>query len=86
MTFKLPEHIEKKYREAQQDLESKRRVFRSLSNEDLVTSAKFWMAHCQAPKQVEPGEPIYDSTFWHAIIPELLERVRKLEAEKCTNT
>ncbi len=79
MSFKLPDDITKKYLAVQDNLESKRRMFRSLNNEDLVTSAKVWLAHCHAPRLVAPGEPIYDSTFWHVIIPELLERVRQLE-------
>ena len=37
-------------------------VFANLSDDDLATSAKFWMAHCEAPKRIEPGQPVYDNT------------------------
>jgi hypothetical protein len=49
--------------------------FANLSDKDLATSAKFWLAHCRAPKLIEPGVPVYDSTFWHAIVPEMIRRL-----------
>lgn len=50
-------------------------VFANLSDSDLVASARFWLAHCVTPKKYPPGELVYDSTFWHVIIPELLRRI-----------
>lgn len=75
--FKLPDHISEKFLEAQRDSAARKQVFALLSNDDLVVSAKFWMAHCNAPKAVKPGEPIYDATFWYEIMPEILRRLSK---------
>lgn len=77
--FKLPDHISEKFMQAQKDERAKRAVFANLSNEDLVASARFWMAHCDAPKRFpDEGAPIYDATFWHVIVPELLRRIGAL--------
>lgn len=73
--FKLPEHISEAYIAAREEEARKKAVFANLSDADLVASAKFWMQHCVAPKRVAPNEPVYDSTFWHVIVPELLRRV-----------
>lgn len=73
--FKLPDHVSKAYIEARADMDMKRAVFANLNNDDLVASARFWLAHCKAPREVEPNSPIYDATFWHVIVPELLRRV-----------
>lgn len=75
--FKLPKHIDDKFLAAQRGHEAKAQVFASLNNEDLVCSAKFWMAHCNAPGQFAKDEPIYDATFWHVILPELLKRLER---------
>jgi hypothetical protein len=78
--FKLPDHVAEKYNAARADEEQKRAMFASLSGADLTASARFWMAHCQAPKRFASDEPIYDATFWHVIVPEML---RRLDAPKC---
>lgn len=75
--FRLPPHLDEKFSAARAAETSHKQVFANLSDEDLVTSAKFWMSHCAAPRQYAPDEPIYDATFWHVIVPELLRRVRR---------
>lgn len=75
--FKLPAHVQEKFAAARADEEQRKAVFANLDNADLVASAKFWMQHCEAPQRFPAGEPVYDSTFWHVIIPELLRRVSK---------
>lgn len=77
MMFKLPDHIAEKFAEARADEKQKRVVFANLSDADLVTSAKFWLSHCQAPRRFDPSEPIYDATMWHVIIPEILRRLSR---------
>lgn len=80
MTFKLPDHISEKYAAARSDEAAKKAVFANLDDGDLAASAKFWMQHCAAPRRFDPSEPIYDATFWHVIVPELLRRVANKEA------
>ena len=78
MTFKLPDHIAEKFAAAYEAQAAKKAVFANLNDGDLVASAKFWMRHCDAPKRFPSAdEPIYDATFWHIIVPELLKRLEK---------
>jgi hypothetical protein len=77
MAFKLPPHIHEKYVAARGEQMRQRAVFANLSDGDLAASAEFWRQHCGAPRQVEPGVPVYDSTFWHIIVPELIRRLKR---------
>lgn len=77
MAFKLPPELEEKFRAARAVEDGYKAVFANLDNEDLVASARFWMAHCAAPRHVTPGSPVYDATFWHIIVPELMRRLAK---------
>lgn len=80
MAFKplnLPPHVQEKLRQAHEAEVERRAVFANLSNADLIATAKFWMGYCQAPRRNPPGDPVYDSTFWHDILPELLKRIPK---------
>lgn len=54
-----------------------RSTFAAMTDSNLVSSAKYWMQHCVAPERIEPDRPVYDSTFWHIIVPELLKRLSK---------
>lgn len=74
--FKLPDHVAEKYASARTDEAMKRATFANLSDADLAASAQFWMQHCSRPKRFPAGEPVYDSTFWHVIVPEMLRRLR----------
>lgn len=75
--FKLDPITQTKYNKAREFGLNQKQTFASMDDASLVASAKFWMAHCSAPKQIAPEEPIYDSTFWHAIAPELIRRLEK---------
>lgn len=77
MTFKLSPEIEARLRAAQEAHQEYAVVFAALSDADLAASAQFWMQHCEAPRRIEPGRPVYDSTFWHAIVPEMLRRLKR---------
>lgn len=78
MAFNLPPEIHEKYMAACHEQERQKAMFANLSDSDLAISAKFWMQHCERPKQVEPGRPVYDSTFWHIIVPEMLRRLERI--------
>lgn len=73
--MELPDHVRERLRVMQERDERMESVVRELSNEDLVATVKFWMAHCDAPKRAQPGQPVYDSTMWHIMLPELLRRL-----------
>ena len=73
----LPDHVRDALHAARAAEADQRAVFANLSDADLVASAKFWRAHCVAPRKNPPGEPVYDSTFWHIIVPELLRRLER---------
>lgn len=75
--FKLTPEAEAEYQRARALELSQKQTFASMSDESLVASAKFWIQHCVAPKRFKPEEPIYDSTFWYAIVPELISRLEK---------
>ena len=77
MAFKLPDHVQAKL-QADREAELEQRVtFANLSDADLAASAKFWMQHCEVPRRVEAGRPVYDSTFWHVLVPEMLRRLSR---------
>jgi len=76
VAFKLPDHVKAKIHADRQAAIAQRVTFANLSDADLAASAQFWMQHCAAPKRVEAGAPVYDSTFWHIIVPEMLRRLR----------
>lgn len=73
--FKLSEEIQAKLAACRAAEHDQRVVFANLSDADLAASARFWMQHCVTPKRVEPGAPVYESTFWHVIVPEMLRRL-----------
>ena len=75
MAFSLPPEIEAKYAAARADEIQKRAMFAALNNSDLASSAKFWMQHCDAPNRFPTSGPIYDTTFWHIIVPEMIRRL-----------
>lgn len=72
---RLPQHVQDRLAAAREAEQHQRVVFANLSDGDLAASARFWMQHCEAPRRHEPDAPVYDSTFWHVILPELLRRV-----------
>ena len=75
--FKLSPELEAKIRACREAHDNHKAVFNNLSDVELAASAQFWMQHCVAPRQVEPGTPVYDSTFWHIIVPEMIRRLRE---------
>jgi hypothetical protein len=77
MSFKLPQHIHDRLETMRQAEYETRAAFAQLSDADLAISAKFWLQHCEKPKRVLPGTPVYDSTFWHAIVPEMIRRLQR---------
>lgn len=50
--------------------------FAGMTTESLVANAKFY-ARQMEPLRFAPGEPIYDATMWHIILPELIRRIEK---------
>lgn len=75
--FKLDPKAQEAYDRARAMQLNQKQTFASMDDASLAASAKFWMAHCVAPKSIAPEEPIYDSTMWHAILPEMIRRLEK---------
>ena len=46
-----------------------------LSNENLISTVKYYLTQMEAPLKYDPSAPVYESTFFHIIIPELLKRL-----------
>lgn len=74
--FKLTPEAQKRVEDLRNYQDAKKAHFASLTDENLVASAKLYMAN-MSPLHFAPGEPIYDATMWHVILPELLRRVGK---------
>ncbi len=74
MAFRLSPQAQKRVDEARWWAEERRRQMTLLSNENLVSTAKMYMAQ-MTPMRFAPGEPVYDATMWHIILPELLRRL-----------
>jgi hypothetical protein len=65
MTLELPAHLQEKIAATQTAHIKPHTMFATLTNADVATSAQFWMQHCRTPRHVQPGIPVWDSTFWH---------------------
>ena len=78
MAFKpLPPEVQAKLNAARDEEHGRRVVFANLDDGDLAASARFWLQYCEAPRRNPPGDPVYDSTFWHIIVPELIRRLER---------
>jgi hypothetical protein len=60
--------------------EERKAVAANLDNQNLVLMAKMCMANMR-PIDFPPGDPVYDATMWHVVLPELLRRVSELPEE-----
>jgi hypothetical protein len=52
-------------------------AFRNMKTTNLLSTAKYYMTQMKDPYKYKPGEPVYDSVFWHLIIPEMMRRLEK---------
>lgn len=77
MAFKLSPEIQERMAKVARYTNEQRAIFSALTNDQLADTAKFWMQHCDAPARIDPNCPVYDSTFWHAIVPEMIRRLQK---------
>lgn len=73
--FKLSPEAKARVDECRAWEEKRKAEFANLSNENLIASAKLYMAN-MTPLRFAPGEPVYDATMWHIILPELLRRLK----------
>lgn len=76
--FKLSPEAQKRAKEYEDWHAERVAAFQQLNNENLVASAKLYMAH-MTPLHHVPGEPVYDATMWHVILPELMRRLMEDE-------
>lgn len=47
----------------------------SMDDQTLVGEIRDWIREMPPERVLEPGEPVYDSTYWHAILPEMIDRI-----------
>ena len=63
------------YREFEADQKAR---YRQMSNENLIASAQYCLGQMGGPREWGPGAPVYDSAFFHAILPEMMDRLRNI--------
>lgn len=74
MAFKLTPAAQARLDECKQWHRTRAETFKNLDNGSLVASARLYMSN-MTPLHYAPGEPVYDATMWHIILPELLRRI-----------
>lgn len=72
--FRLSPEAQARADEAKQWLAESEAQFAKMSNESLIATTRFY-ARQMNPVPFAPGEPVYDATMWHVILPELIRRV-----------
>lgn len=65
----------KRLEESMEFMQAREFEYRNMNNDNLIASAKYCMSQMQAPYKHPPGPPVYDSVFYHIIVPELLRRL-----------
>ena len=78
MAFKLTPEAAARVDKYRTWLEERRAVAANLDDSNLAATVKLYMSN-MTPMAYAPGEPVYDATMWHVLLPELL---RRLEARK----
>lgn len=76
MAFRLTPEAQARVAEYRSWADERKSEFANLTDESLVASAKLYMHH-MTPLRFAPGEPVYDATMWHIILPELLKRLQE---------
>ena len=74
MAFRLSPEAQARAAECKEWKDKRLDEIAALSDENLVFTAKFYISH-MTPMRFAPGEPVYDATMWHIILPELLRRL-----------
>lgn len=75
MAFKLTPEAQARAAECERWLEEQKARFANLSNDNLAASVEMYTRN-MTPMRFAPGEPVYDATMWHVILPELVRRVK----------
>jgi hypothetical protein len=74
MAFKLTPEAQARINEYRSWASERKNTVAALDDNNLVATAKIYMAQ-MTPLNFAPGEPVYDATMWHIILPELLRRI-----------
>lgn len=76
MAFKLTSEANARVEEYRQWAAKRRQDFEAMNDESLIASVKLYMSN-MTPLHWAPGEPVYDATMWHIILPELMRRIKE---------
>ncbi len=74
MAFKLSPEAQARVNEHRAWAAERASIMSVLDDANLVATAKLYIAN-MTPLRFAPGEPVYDATMWHIILPELLRRI-----------
>lgn len=56
-----------------------KQTYRELTTVNLLLSMEYCLANMHGPYVHGPGAPVYDSAFFHGILPEIVRRLRQLQ-------
>lgn len=76
--FKLSPEAKARVQECKEWEAERKATYANMTDENLIAAAKFTMSN-MTPIRFAPGEPVYDATMWHVILPELMRRVSERE-------
>lgn len=74
--FRLTPEAQARAEAASEWLRESQDQFSRMSDASLTATAKFY-ARQMEPIRFAPGEPVYDATMWHVILPELIRRLEE---------
>lgn len=74
--FKFSDEAKAKMAEWSAFAADQRARIANLDDQNLVATTRYYMAQ-MSPVRWAPGEPVYDGTFFNAIVPEILRRLEE---------
>lgn len=58
---------------------AKMNEFAGLTNDNLLITAEHYLRQMDVPRRFQPDQPIYDATFFYALLPEIFRRILKMQ-------
>lgn len=73
----LPKEIQEHWQENHERVIAKKLEYANMSNDTLANTTEYFLTQMKEPRKWLIGDCVYDATFYHIILPELLRRIRK---------